>query len=817
MPASSVLRLGRSLGLLSLVACLATAPRPAAALDVCVQELADLINGLNQAMLPQADGTVTLRLVAQHYVWTDADFNVLLLNRLNLLGGYNTDCTARTVNPANTILDGAGLLQIRLHDLGFGVTVEGVRFKDLEALHLFPGGSCADYGNDNTWRRTLAGGNHAFSLHLGASCGSLHFQNNVVRTRYGSNFALVPDPIPVDLYITNNTFIDADQSDHGVWLFASEDAGSSRVYFSNNILWNNAGPDLAVNPSNDVIPELRAWNNTWVLNAVPISQGSGNDSADPQLDANGRPTAPGSPAINSGLNTPPGGLPAVDIVGNPRVIGSAVDRGAYESNIVDATELVVTHAGDSGAGSLRQAILDANSLPNFNTIRFAIPGNNGAILLPQSPYPDIVTPMRIDGFTQPGAQPNANEWSNNAIYRIQIAGGGTVSYAFRVPTSAPASTQLELRGLLIGGFSNAVLLQSGSGHVVRGNHFGRFDPGILGGSDNLNAIYVNGTADGVHVGGIDPADRNSIAGHPNPSAGNGYGIYLGGSGDGHVVIGNLIGTFPNGNAAYGHRVGLRIDTNLGVVLRNLISGNVDGMQLYGDQNLIVSNRVGVKALSLCLPPCVPDYALPNTHGIMVFAEATENTLRENQVAYNDYSGLILYPGTSGNALSANRVHANQTFDLDLREPAGMNPIDTDGVLAGCGNANCGQNFPQLDTASGARNAGSVQGSLATANGTYRLEFFAGSACGAGGQGGATHFLAAHDVVVSGGSTLPPSNGHAPFDLPIESAAALTGQFITATATSASGNTSEYSACVAYVCDTIFANGFDDAQGHACTP
>jgi hypothetical protein len=109
----------------------------------------------------------------------------------------------------------------------------------------------------------------------------------------------------------------------------------------------------------------------------------------------------------------------------------------------------------------------------------------------------------------------------------------------------------------------------------------------------------------------------------------------------------------------------------------------------------------------------------------------------------------------------------------------------------------------------------VQGSLSTSNGEYRVEFFSGASCGAGGQGGATHYLGARDVVVTGGSTLPPGNGSVVFDWPLSSASALYGKFITATATSAGGNTSEYSACVAYDCDQIFGHGFDDAYAQTC--
>jgi hypothetical protein len=83
------------------------APRPAHALEICVETLNDLINGLNATLTPQADGTVTLRLVAQTYAWNGAQLAVLG-NRLNLLGGYAPGCASRTVDPANTVINGLG-------------------------------------------------------------------------------------------------------------------------------------------------------------------------------------------------------------------------------------------------------------------------------------------------------------------------------------------------------------------------------------------------------------------------------------------------------------------------------------------------------------------------------------------------------------------------------------------------------------------------------------------------------------------------------------------------------------------------------------
>ena len=84
-----------------------------------------------------------------------------------------------------------------------------------------------------------------------------------------------------------------------------------------------------------------------------------NFGGDPQIDAFYKPIiVPQSPAINSGNNNPPDGLPSTDLDGGPRKIGSIVDRGAYES-IVDPspTQIVTTAADNDSAGlSLRTAI-----------------------------------------------------------------------------------------------------------------------------------------------------------------------------------------------------------------------------------------------------------------------------------------------------------------------------------------------------------------------------------------------------------------------------------------------------------------------------
>jgi predicted outer membrane repeat protein len=66
---------------------------------------------------------------------------------------------------------------------------------------------------------------------------------------------------------------------------------------------------------------------------------------------------------------------------------------------VQAASLTVTNIDDSGAGSLRQAILDANSSDGADTITFASEVSSGTITL-ASTLPDITSELTIDGTGQ---------------------------------------------------------------------------------------------------------------------------------------------------------------------------------------------------------------------------------------------------------------------------------------------------------------------------------------------------------------------------------------------------------------------------------
>ena len=60
---------------------------------------------------------------------------------------------------------------------------------------------------------------------------------------------------------------------------------------------------------------------------------------------------------------------------------------------------LVSNTGDSGPGSLRQAILDSNAaIGATNTIDFAISGSGVQTIAPLSSLPAITNPVLIDGY-----------------------------------------------------------------------------------------------------------------------------------------------------------------------------------------------------------------------------------------------------------------------------------------------------------------------------------------------------------------------------------------------------------------------------------
>jgi hypothetical protein len=73
---------------------------------------------------------------------------------------------------------------------------------------------------------------------------------------------------------------------------------------------------------------------------------------------------------------------------------------------VRGEDFTVFNTNNTGAGSLRQAIVDANNNPGPDRIKFEIPGNGLQVIRLTTALPTNAGPVEIDGFTQPGSSPN---------------------------------------------------------------------------------------------------------------------------------------------------------------------------------------------------------------------------------------------------------------------------------------------------------------------------------------------------------------------------------------------------------------------------
>src|SRR5262245_23831799 len=89
---------------------------------------------------------------------------------------------------------------------------------------------------------------------------------------------------------------------------------------------------------------------------------------------------------------------------------------------LSAATFTVTNTSDSGPGSLRQAILDANGNAGLDTIAFNIPGAGVHTITPATPFDPLIDPVIIDGYTQPGSSPNTAPVGTNAVLLIELDG-----------------------------------------------------------------------------------------------------------------------------------------------------------------------------------------------------------------------------------------------------------------------------------------------------------------------------------------------------------------------------------------------------------
>ncbi|HEY6227310.1 MAG TPA: VCBS repeat-containing protein, partial [Verrucomicrobiae bacterium] len=133
---------------------------------------------------------------------------------------------------------------------------------------------------------------------------------------------------------------------------------------------------------------------------------------------------------------------------------------------------VVTNTNDSGAGSLRQAMVDANQKVGADLITFNIQPSGAHTIVPGAALPDVTDPVTIDATTQPGF---------SGIPLIEIDGSNTGGFAgtYRGVLNMEAGNSV-IRGLVINRYNtDAIALLTFGNNIVEGNFIGTDLTGTL--------------------------------------------------------------------------------------------------------------------------------------------------------------------------------------------------------------------------------------------------------------------------------------------------------------------------------------------------
>ena len=341
------------------------------------------------------------------------------------------------------------------------------------------------------------------------------------------------------------------------------------------------------------------------------------------------------------------GATVTDDVGNGYTISYVGGDGndvVLTSTSVAAATVTVINTNDSGAGSLRQAILDSNAAPGADVIEFNIPGSGPHTITPSSALPAFDFTTVVDGFTQTGASPNTLADGNDASIEIILDGSVAGGTGLNIGNSSSSVRGLSFVNWGIG-------VETGFGGTIAGNFIGVMPDGSTVAA-NSTGIYA-GNQPGILIGtdgdGLnDFGERNVISGSV------GSEIQFQGSNSMGVVAGNFIGVSADGTAVIGNSsIGVQLSTGANTVRigtdgsndafnaaeRNVISGHGNTAISGGTNMVIAGNYIGTDVFGTT--------ALGNSSGIVgsegrigTNADGIADALETNLISGNTAFGLL---------------------------------------------------------------------------------------------------------------------------------------------------------------------------------
>jgi trimeric autotransporter adhesin len=349
-------------------------------------------------------------------------------------------------------------------------------------------------------------------------------------------------------------------------------------------------------------------------------------------------------------------------------------QGAIEANTTNVelaaiqwqgklATFVVTNNANLGAGSLRQAIINANNANGSDTITFNIGVGGVQNIGLQSALPQVTEGVLIDGTTQTGYAVGAPLIVLNGSIAGSPADGIVIS----------STTPVTIRGLVINRFQGSgIVIFGGGSNVLTGNFIGIDETGNTARSNGGNGIYIYNSSNNI-IGGTTAALRNVV------SANIGAGIEIDSGSNGTIIQGNFVGTNATGTAPLGNTfdgilLGASSNATVGgtaIGAGNVVSGNLqNGLGLYtsGGNHTILGNIIGLNAQGTA--------AIANGQSGIAISQSNANIIGStavggrNIISGNTNSGIYLV-NTSNNTIVSNFIGRNSTNTNNIGNQSGV--------------------------------------------------------------------------------------------------------------------------------------------------
>ena len=318
-----------------------------------------------------------------------------------------------------------------------------------------------------------------------------------------------------------------------------------------------------------------------------------------------------------------------------------------------AAQFPVTNTNNAGAGSLSDAITQANATLGTDTITFALTEGASMTISLVDSLPVIREAVFINGYSQPGAA--AGTIAGRTI-RINVNGAGISTGALR-DVFVVSATNVTIAGLAIygapSGLGSGIRIQNGATAIIWGNYIGTDSSGLATGLGNTQSGIVsntfNGTANSGLIIGVSGGDANDVNEGNLISCNGEDGIFFWVTAN-STIAGNIIGFDKNGvGTGFGNG-------RNGILLTIFSNGNTIGTNGDSQSDNLEGNRIGNN----------------NGRGIFLASVSDANIIAGNIIGLNaanaaagnlgvDGIGIEINPG-SGNRIGTNGDGTSDAFE-----------------------------------------------------------------------------------------------------------------------------------------------------------